>query len=166
MKKTACAAAMALVLLALTAGTARADHGYRFNFSFSGLHSFPAGSLCDFNFQDSFTVDVAGTVLPNGDNPVVNMTEHVTHTNLDTGESLTEVDHITNVTVQHQTGSTVLTAGIYWHLRDASGHTVLVHAGEGTFDGSTGQLISFTPNSGYDQTTAQIICPALGGHAV
>jgi hypothetical protein len=38
----------------------------------------------------------------------------------------------------------------------------LVKAGEATLDAATGQLISFT-NSGFDQTLAQIICPALGG---
>jgi hypothetical protein len=40
---------------------------------------------------------------------------------------------------------------------------VLVRAGEVTFDASTGQLISFTPNSAGDQTFAQVVCPALGG---
>jgi hypothetical protein len=165
MKKTVfVAGAAALVLLALTAGRARADHGYRFQFSFSGQNSYPAGALCDFNFQDTFTVTIAGTVLPNGDNPVVNITESVSHTNLDTGYSLTEVDHITNATLGGR-GAAIYDAGIYWHLRDASGRTVLVRAGEVTFDANTGQLMSFTPNSGYDQSSAQIICPALGGSA-
>ena len=54
-------------------------------------------------------------------------------------------------------------AGIFWHLRDASGNKVLVKAGEETFDINTGELISFTPNGGFDQTFAQILCPALGG---
>jgi hypothetical protein len=57
----------------------------------------------------------------------------------------------------------VIQPGIFWHLRDASGHNVLVRAGEATFDASTGQLISFTPSSAQDQTFAQVICPALGG---
>lgn len=58
----------------------------------------------------------------------------------------------------------VINAGIFWHLRDPSGKLVLVKAGEATFDTSTGQLIKFTPNSAQDQTTAQVICPALGGN--
>jgi hypothetical protein len=40
---------------------------------------------------------------------------------------------------------------------------VLVKAGEATIDESTGQVLSFTPNSGMGQTEAQLICPALGG---
>jgi len=40
---------------------------------------------------------------------------------------------------------------------------VLVKARQAILDTATGNVISFTPNSGFDQTYAQIICPALGG---
>jgi len=59
--------------------------------------------------------------------------------------------------------STVMQVGIFWHLRDPSGHVVLVKARQAILDTATGNVISFTPNSGFDQTYAQIICPALGG---
>ena len=50
--------------------------------------------------------------------------------------------------------------GVFWHLRDASGKMVLVHAGQLRFD-ETG-LIKFTPNLNPD--FAAVICPALGGN--
>jgi len=153
---------VAAVALAIAAGSASADPAVQFRFSFSDQSTFPAGTMCDFNFQDTFTVDVSGTYVPgNNENPV-HLTEYVTHNNLDTGYSLSEVDNINNV---GGPGS-VMTVGIFWHLRDASGNNVLVRAGAATFDATTGQLIRFTPNSAQDQTIAQVICPALGGHAV
>jgi hypothetical protein len=50
----------------------------------------------------------------------------VTHTNLDTGYALTEVDHVT-VTFDNDAG-TQKQVGIVRHLRDASGKIVLVQA--------------------------------------
>lgn len=153
-------AVAATVLLALTAGMARADSAVHGTFSFSGENVFPAGTECDFNFSDTFTVDGSSTNAPSGASTTV-LTEYVTHHNLDTGYSLTEVDHIT---IESAPGSsTIHQVGIFWHLRDASGNNVLVRAGNVTFDASTGQLLSFTPNSAGDQTTAQVICPELGG---
>ena len=160
MRKTILVAGVAaLVLLAMSAGTASADHAGHFTFSFSDQHFFPAGTQCDFNFQDTFTVDGNGTFNPNGTAPL-NLTEYVTHTNLDTGYSLSEVDHFQSLAVINSGQG--LTAGVYWHLRDPSGKLVLVQAGHVTFD-QTG-VTSFTPNSGADQTTAQILCPLLGGN--
>jgi hypothetical protein len=154
------AAAAAATLLAITAGTARADPVTRVPFSFSQTNSFPAGTVCDFNYEETVTLMGAFTELPNGEAVVQNLTEHVTHTNLDTGYSLSEVDHIADVALPNS--STEIAVGIFWHLRDASGKTVLVKAGEASFNFVTGE-IRFTPNSGEDQTGAQIICPALGG---
>ena len=154
-----CGLAVALAL-AMTAGTASADPAFHNRFSFPGEMDFPAGTLCDFNSNETFTVVVDFTATSNGASTTV-ITESITHNNLDTGYSLTEVDHFT---VESRPGSsTVIQAGIFWHLRDASGNNVLVRAGEATFDASTGQLISFTPNSAQEQTFAQVICPALGG---
>jgi type 1 fimbria pilin len=151
----------AAVLFAVMAGAARADPATHDTFTFSGTVDLPAGTLCDFNYENAFTVTGIVTVAPNGDFTVT-MTEYNTHTNLDTGYSLTEVDHVTEV-VKAVPGTTYIDAGIFWHLRDASGKIVLVKAGEATFDYATGELISFTPNSSYDQTFAETICPVLGG---
>jgi hypothetical protein len=154
--------AAAVVLLAMAAGTARADPATHITFTFSGQETSPAGTVCDFAEQETFTVVGIETIAPNGQD-VVHVTLHVTHTNVDTGYALTEVDH---VTFALQLGSsTVLNAGIFWNLRDASGNIVLVKAGEATFDATTGELIKFTPNSAIDQPFEDILCPLLGGSA-
>jgi hypothetical protein len=153
------AATAAALLLAITAGLARADPASRHTISFSGQEVFPAGTLCDFNYEFDITVNGMFTSAPNG-YFTVQFTEYITHTNLDTGYSLSEVDQVNST---NHLGDTFTSAGIFTHLRDANGHTVLVLAGEAVFDNATGQVISFTPNSGFDQTFAQIICPALGG---
>lgn len=159
MRSKATFAAVAVAVLALGAGTARADSASHFTFGYSGVSDNAAGSLCDFNEQDTFTVDGQGVFVPStGWNPV-ELTVHVTHTNLDTGYSLTEVDHYQSLAVINSGQG--MQAGLFWHLRDPSGRVVLVKAGELTF-GNTG-VTGFTPNSGADQTTAQILCPALGG---
>lgn len=155
----AVACATAVVVLALGAGTARADAGgNHFSFSYSYVQTSPAGTLCNFNEQDAVTVHLQGIFVPNsGWNPV-NLTVYAAHTNLDTGYTLTEVDHFEAVGVINSgTGSN---AGLFWHLRDPSGKLVLVKAGELTFD--TSGITGFTPNSGVGQT-AQLLCPLLGG---
>jgi len=119
-----------------------------------------SGTQCNFTLDDTFTAEVVFLAPPNGDT-VTLVTSNVTHTNLATGYSLSEVDHIN--TVAKSLSSTVMQVGIFWHLRDPSGHVVLVKARQAILDTATGNVISFTPNSGFDQTYAQIICPALGG---
>jgi hypothetical protein len=165
MKKVILAACVAAgMVLTAGAGTALADGpATHIKSTFSGEILQPAGTLCDFTYDVKFTVDVNFIIAPNGENPVL-LTQYNTHTNLDTGYSLTEVDQVNEVAQPHS--STAMQVGIFWHLRDASGQVVLVKAGEATLDAATGQLISFTPNSGFDQTYAQIICPALGGNPV
>lgn len=166
-KATLAAVALACVtaatVLALAAGIARGDSGgNHFTFNFSGANTYPSGTMCDFNEQDTFTVDGQGIFVPHtGWNPV-HLTVYVTHTNLDTGYFLTEVDHYQSLAVINSGQG--MQAGLFWQLRDPSGKLVLVKAGELTFD-TTG-ITGFTPNSGADQTTAQILCPALGGNPV
>jgi len=151
-----------VALLAMAAGTASAGtQATHIKSSFSGQVVSPAGTLCNFNEEETFTVDVNFVLAPNGENPVL-LTENITHTNLDTGYSLTETDQVNEV--GQPLSSTAMQVGIFWHLRDASGQVVLVKAGKATLDTATGQLISFTPNSGFDQTFAQVICTALGGN--
>jgi len=162
LKKVMLAACVAVGTLATAGiGTALANTpATHFRFSFSGENFFPAGTMCNFNMDETFTVVVNDVIAPNGAGPLL-LTENVTHTNVDTGYSLTEVDQVN--AVGQPLSSTVMQVGIFWHLRDASGRVILVKAGAATFDTTTGNLISFTPNSSFDQTEAQIICPALGG---
>jgi hypothetical protein len=163
MKRAILAAGLAAFMLLTTgAGTAlAAGPATHIRFSFSGENLHPAGTLCDFTEDDTFTVEVNFVAAPNGETPIL-LTEDITHTNVDTGYALTEVDQVN--LVGQPLSATAMKVGIFWHLRDASGDNVLVHAGEATFDTATGALISFTPDSGFDQTAAQIICPALGGN--
>ena len=91
-------------------------------------------------------------------NSIIQGLTTVTHTNLDTGYVLTELDHVT-VTFDNVAG-TQKQVGIFWHLRDASGKIVLVQAGQVVFDAS-GDVIKVTPN--FNPDFAAVACPALGG---
>jgi hypothetical protein len=161
LKKVILAAGVATgMLLTAGAGTALADNPtFHATSSISGDNLYPAGTLCNVTLHDTFTGELTFLAAPNGETPIL-VTVTATHTNLDTGYSLTEVDHVN--TVGQPNSPNTMQVGIFWHLRDASGQVVLVKAGQVTFD-STGNVISFTPDSSFDQTYAQIICPALGG---
>jgi hypothetical protein len=89
------------------------------------------------------------------------VTAYVTHINVATGFTLTEVDH--NATIGPSGSAGNFTVGVFWHLREGS-KNVLVKAGRATFDPNTGELLSFTPNPGFDKSFADTICPALGGN--
>ena len=115
----------------------------------------PAGTFCDFEYRLAVSGSENAIIFP--DKTIGYNTLHVTHTNLDTGFTLTETDHFT---VTEQPGQFKL-VGIYWHLRNADGKLVVVHAGQMVFDGE-GNVLSFTPNMNPDG--AAVICPALGGH--
>ena len=156
--------AAALVVLATMAGTARAaDPAIHDKFTVSDEFTVPAGTLCDFTYHIAFTIDVNTTYVPATGMFTYMQTQYVAHTNVDTGYTLTEVDHSQNLVPVPGSGANAIQMGVFWHLRDASGKLVLVKAGQITYDAVTGELIKFTPNSSADQTFAQIICPALGG---
>ncbi|HYX76106.1 MAG TPA: hypothetical protein VE757_02920, partial [Gaiellaceae bacterium] len=87
-----------VALLALAVGTARADLAFHVTFTDSGTVSLPAGTLCDFNEQEAFSLKGIETVAPNGQDTIT-LTEYAAHANLDTDYTLTEVDHI-NSTAQ------------------------------------------------------------------
>ena len=83
---------------------------------------------------------------------------HATHTNEDTGFKLTETDYFS---LQFRPGQ-VKEAGIQWYLRTPDGKLIVVHAGNIVFSDTTGDVVSFTPNTNPD--FGAVICPALGGH--
>ena len=157
---------VAFAVAALAATTASANTVQRFVVSTGVVvRPFAAGTLCDFNEQETFTIDVNDEVMydnaGNNIRIVDHQTQYVTHTNLDTGYTLTEVDHFTNFYYPPDTQTFFRTSGIVWHLRDASGHIVAVHAGTATYNFITGES-TFTPN--FPQDGAAVLCPALGGH--
>jgi hypothetical protein len=153
---------LAIALILLSVGTAAASKPTHVRVTTTGTFDAAAGTLCDFDYHQEFTVVENAIVFGDPADPtrvIDHLTEYVTHTNVATGYTLHEVDHVTATTdlvagVQRQTGN-------FWHLRDASGHVVVVQSGQLVFDTATGLLLKRTPN--IDPSFAGVICAALGG---
>jgi hypothetical protein len=163
MRKFALMGSLVVVALALLATTAWADPPTHLkNQTFSDTFSAPAGQLCDFNYFQAFTIVYDAEIFGDPANPtklVAHQKIYVTHTNLDTGYSLTEVDTQENtIDLVNNVGKTV---GIFWHLRDPNGKLVVVQSGQILYDAFTGDIIKITPS--VDPSFAAVICPALGG---
>jgi len=128
---------------------------------FSGVLSAPAGELCDFSYQQTYSGMDTFTVLSDG---TVQVLEQATDTNinLDTGESLTESISY-HYTFFPDGGWQQV--GIFWQLRDADGKLVVIHAGNVVFDADF-NVVKVTPNATPTDmaTWAAVICPALGGN--
>lgn len=159
-------AVLVLVLGLVSATTPASGQGLvtHFKDSFTFRFRAPAGTLCDFKYHQFGTVVENQTVFGDVNNPtrvIDHQTIFVNHVNVDTGYTLTETDHQT--LLFNQNGPTLTVVGVFWHLRDASGNVVLVKAGQVIFD-QAGNIVKFTPNSSFDQTFPQVICPALGGN--
>ncbi len=146
-----------LVALGATAASA-AKPTHIHKETFSDTASAPAGELCDFNFTQSFTIVDTG-VFFDDESFVIAETAYVTNTNVDTGYTLTEVVHY--VLKLDASNGRIKQAGLFVHLRDASGKLVVVQAGQLVFDTETGELLKVTPAINPD--FAGVICPALGG---
>ena len=144
------------VLAPVAASTAAwADGPQHVRSTFSAEETHPAGQLCDFTYHNEFTITINAVIFPDGteiDQDVI----HATHTNVDTGFVLTETDYFSD---QFRAGQEKV-VGIQWHLRTPDGKLIVVHAGNLVFS-STGDVVSFTPNTNPD--FAAVICPALGG---
>jgi len=123
----------------------------------SETFDFPAGTLCDFHYQQEFSEVVTQTVFSDG-RVHTRFDTSVVHTNLDSGYTLTEEDHYSFLDL---TDVRYRNVGLFWHLRDPSGKLVLVHAGTVWFD-SLFNVIKITPNAGGDLPS--VVCPALGGN--
>jgi hypothetical protein len=152
------AAGTVLGVLALAAGSAAAwaDGPQHVKSTFTFENPQPPGAFCDFNYGEVATVSLDAIIFPDGAE-----TDHIAalviHTNLDTGFSLTEVDHFTVFTAADGQTKSV---GIFWHLRNADGTLVVVQAGQLVIS-PTGEIVKVTPDLNPD--SAAVICPALGG---
>src|SRR5262249_39410922 len=152
------AAGTVLGVLALAAGStaAWADGPQHVKSTFTFENPQPPGAFCDFNYGEVATVSLDPLILADGTE-----TDHIAalviHTNLDTGFSLTEVDHFTVFTAADGQTKSV---GIFWHLRNADGQLVVVQAGQVVIS-PTGEILKVTPDLNPDN--AAVICPALGG---
>jgi hypothetical protein len=153
-----------LGVLVLTTGTtaAWADEPLHEKSSGSGVNTFQAGELCDFNYSQSYTFAANDIIFGDPDDPDKVITQfeiEVTHTNLDTGFALTEVDHY--VITFDAADAEVKVAGNLWHLRDVDGKIVLVSSGQLVRDVETGEVVKVTP--AINPEFAAVICPLLGG---
>src|SRR5215472_15903782 len=106
----------------------------------------PAGAFCNFTYGEAATVSLNAIIFTGSETDHIAFTD--THTNLDTGFSLTETGDFTVFTTAGQTK----TVGIFWHLRNAAGQLVI---------SATGEIVKVTPDVTPDN--AAVICPALGG---
>ncbi|MBV9000067.1 MAG: hypothetical protein JO304_13475, partial [Solirubrobacterales bacterium] len=114
----------------------------------------PAGAFCDFTYGETATVSLDAVIFADRETDHIAFTD--THTNLDTGFSLTESGDFTVFTTAGQTK----TVGIRWHLRNADGKLVVVQAGEVVIS-AAGEILKVTAAVNPDD--AAVICPALGG---
>jgi hypothetical protein len=114
----------------------------------------PAGAFCDFTYGEVATVTLNAIISADTETDHIAFTD--THTNLDTGFSLTETGDFTVFTTAGQTK----TVGIFWHLRNAEGQLVVVQAGQLVIS-PAGEILKVTPDVNPDN--AAVICPALGG---
>ena len=136
--------------------TAWADGPQHVTSTFADEATIPAGDLCDFAYHIAFTGSEKSVVFQ--DRTIDHFTDHITHTNLATGFTLTETFHRTVFT--HTVGQNK-GVGIFWHLRNADGKIVVVQAGQ-MVSSDSGEVLKFTPNTNPD--FGAVICPALGGH--
>jgi hypothetical protein len=114
----------------------------------------PAGAFCNFNYGEVATVSLNAIISAGTETDHIAFTD--THTNLDTGFSLTETGDFTVFTTAGQTK----TVGIFWHLRNVQGQLVVVQAGQLVIS-PAGEILKVTPDVNPDN--AAVICPALGG---
>ena len=114
----------------------------------------PAGAFCNFTYGEAATVSLDAIIFAGSETDHIAFTD--THTNLDTGFSLTETGDFTVFTAAGQ----AKTVGIFWHLRNAEGKLVVVQAGQLVIS-AAGEILQVTPDVNPDN--AAVICPALGG---
>jgi hypothetical protein len=152
------------LVVAFAAASSSAAPPTHLKSTFSTDFTAPAGTFCDFNYFNSVTFELNSIVFGDPKNPtriIVHLTEFVRHINLDTGYTLTEVDHFTDNYDLAGAKQQAKQVGLVWHLRDPSGKLVVVQAGQVLIDFNTGEILKATPNLNPDG--AAVICPALGG---
>jgi hypothetical protein len=155
---------MAIALAATLVGAARANGPAHFRDSFSDSFVVPAGERCDFDEQISFTVRFNDVVFGDPEEPdrvISHVTAFVSHTNLDTGYTLTEVDRTTE-RFDLINGVGKIT-GIIWKLRTPEGKLVFTQMGQIVFSFEGGEL-KRTPHM-QPEDVSSTVCGLLGGHA-
>jgi hypothetical protein len=164
MKRPLFALAAALLVVASIAGAANAARPHHLKGTFSNVFVKPAGDGCDFAERISFTLTFNDIVFGDLENPskvISHSTAHVSHTNLKTGYTLTEVDTIVQI-LDFEKG-VGMTMGIIWKLRTPEGKLVFVQVGRATYT-LEDELLTITPHL-LPVDVAPIVCGLLGGHA-
>jgi hypothetical protein len=164
MKRPLLAVVAALLVAAGMAATAHAARPHHFTGTFSDTFVRPAGEGCDFDQQISFTLVFNDLVFGDLEEPskvISHVTADVSHTNLDTGYTLTEVD--TTVQILDFEAGVGMTMGIIWKLRTPDGKLVFVQVGRATYT-FEGDLLTVTPHL-LPLDVAPIVCGLLGGSA-
>jgi hypothetical protein len=164
MKRRLFAVAAAAFVAASMAGAANAARPHHFKGTFSDAFVGPAGERCDFDQQISFTLVFNDIVFGDLDDPsklISHVTARVSHTNLETGYTLTEVD--TTVQILDFEEGVGMTMGIIWKLRTPEGKLVFVQVGRVTYT-LEGEVLTITPHL-LPEDVAPIVCGLLGGNA-
>jgi hypothetical protein len=162
MRKAIFVSTVVAVLVAISVAPAlSAGRAYHERGEFSDSYVVKANTYrCDFDLLETFEGFYTFMVL--GDPPVfaINVSPYtVTHTNLDTGVSLTE--QVAVVDLYRFEAWEWVEVGLLWHLRDpATGKLVTVEAGRATLDPDTEEFLTWTPNMSGDYN---VLCEALGG---
>jgi hypothetical protein len=154
---------MAIALAASLVGAANAARPAHFRDTFSDSFVIPAGDPCDFDQEVSFTVRFNDVVFGDPDEPdlvISHVTAFVSHTNLDTGYTLTEVDRTTE-RFDMINGIGKIT-GIIWKLRTPEGKLVFTQMGQIVFSFEGGEL-KRTPHM-QPEDVSPTVCVLLGGH--
>ena len=155
---------MAIALAGTLVGAANAKPTH-FRDSFSDSFVVPAGERCDFDERISFTIRFNDVVFGDPEDPdhvISHVTAFVSHTNLETGYTLTEVDRTTE-RFDLVNGVGKIT-GIIWKLRTPEGKLVFTQMGQIVFSFEEGEL-KRTPHM-QPEDASTIVCSLLGGHAV
>ena len=144
------------VLAPATGSTAAwADGPQHVKSTFSFENPQPPGAFCDFNYGEVATVSLDAIIFAGSETDHIAFTD--THTNLDTGFSLTETGDFTVFTAADGQTKTV---GIFWHPRNDDGQLVVAQAGQLVISAAS-EILKVTPDVNPD--SAAVICPALGG---
>jgi hypothetical protein len=156
-----------IALAALLGGTlvaaANANGPTHFRGTFSDSFVTPAGERCDFAERISFTVrfnDIVFGDLDDPDRVISHITAFVSHTNLKTGYTLTEVDRTTE-RFDFRNGVGKVT-GIIWKLRTPEGKLVFTQMGQIRFT-LDGEDLKRTPHM-QPADVSPTVCVLLGGH--
>ena len=164
MMRLALAVAAALVLAVSMASAVTAARPHHLKGTFSDAFVSPAGERCDFDQQISFALVFNDIVFGDLDDPsklISHVTADVSHTNLETGYTLTEVD--TTVQILDFEEGVGMTMGIIWKLRTPEGKLVFVQVGRVTYT-LEGEVLTITPHL-LPEDAAPIVCGLLGGNA-